>query len=229
MQRTTGDSDLHILRGVEAFRSSDEAMLMRTIVSHTHCVRAQKQTLDFNPQPQQQTVRVSRVKTGLSKIKTNLACDTAKWNKCETAIGNRIDTETMVGVVTKNKQTIQYLFSIASSRAKSQRSAAVRDDETSKVPEKHPTKDREEKHSVGAGRTSPYKTALNMGEIQEGEDGWQPTQYEDVAHKASKNNATKERRMGLQTQEISKTELPRDSLKAEVISSTNINYHDTGD
>ncbi len=115
-----------------------------------------------------------------------------KGNKCKTVIGNRTDTGTIVGVVTKNKQTIPYLFSIASLRAQNQKSAPVREDEPSKVPERHLTEDRDKKHSVGAGSTSPYKTALNMRESQEGEDGWQPAQYDDVAHEASKNNATKE-------------------------------------
>ncbi len=75
----------------------------------------------------------------------------------------------------------------------------------------HLTEEREEKHTVEAGRTSPYKTALNIGANQEGEDGWQPTQYDHVAHEASKNNVTKGWRRGLQTQEISKPELLRDS------------------
>ncbi len=68
----------------------------------------------------------------------------------------------------------------------------------------HLTEEREEKHIGGAGSTSPNKIALNMGERQEKEDGWQPTQVDDVAHEASKNNATKEWRRGVQTQEISK-------------------------
>ncbi len=138
--------------------------------------RSQKQMFDFNSQPQQQTIKVSRIKTGLSEIKTNLACDNAKGNKCKTATGNKTDTGTKLEEVIKNKKTILYLFSIASSRAKSQRSAPVRDDETSQASERHLTEDREEKHSVGTGSTSPYKTALNMGENQEGEDGWQLTQ-----------------------------------------------------
>ena len=146
---------------------------MTTIVSHTNCVRAQKQMFDFNSQPQQQIIQVSRNKTGLSEIKTNLACGTAKGNNCKIATGNRTDTGTMVGVVTKNKQTIPYLFSLASSRAESQRRAPGRDNETSKA-ERHLTEDREEKQSVGAGSTSLYKTALNMGESQEGEDDGSP-------------------------------------------------------
>jgi hypothetical protein len=54
-------------------------------------------------------------------------------------------------------------------------------------------------------------------------------QDDDVAHEASKKNATTWWRRGFRTQEISKPEFLHDNSKAEVISSTNINYHDTGD
>ncbi len=89
-----------------------------------------------------------------------------------------------------------------------------------------------EEHSVQAGRTTnSFKTTLKIkGSREKEDDRRQPTtQNDDVAHEASKKNATTWWRRGFRTQEILKPELLRDSSKAEVISSTTINYHDTGD